>query len=255
MSLYARLITLKQERGDSTYEEDTFAGQVLSGNHALPAPIDSYIKALGNVVDTTSLRYQLQMPVWPNETGDFGQVSAQTHWMYMYMPSPLVVSQRIREDLRVTATPGVRDWNLPQNLRPEEEGAGLPTRNCLGWASAATLTHDQVAFIESANIMEDAFPSKYTRFRYNVDLYEKVSLALSKTEDKIKLNPQTKKNAEGSLALVCWTSVEPVVQENSTNVFYAESRNSQKSAIFGITSPVPHEKIGRGSYYCNLCQE
>ncbi|CAG4918458.1 unnamed protein product [Colias eurytheme] len=45
MGLYARLITLKQEDGDSSYDEDTFAGQVLSGNHQLPAPIEAYIKA------------------------------------------------------------------------------------------------------------------------------------------------------------------------------------------------------------------
>lgn len=75
--------------------------------------------------------------------------------------------------------------------------------------------------------MEDVFPCKFNRFRYNVDLFEKVSLALAKTEDKIKINPQVKKNAEGALALVCWTSVEPVVQENSTNMFYTESRNNQ----------------------------
>ncbi|CAH0730225.1 unnamed protein product, partial [Brenthis ino] len=57
MGLYARLITLKQEDGDSTYDEDTFAGQVLSGNHQLPAPIEAYIKALGHVIDSTSIRY------------------------------------------------------------------------------------------------------------------------------------------------------------------------------------------------------
>lgn len=125
MSLYARLITVKQERGDSTYEEDTFAGQVLSGNHSLPALIDAYLKAIGNVVDTASLRYQLQMPAWPNETGDFGRVGVHTHWMFMSMPSPQVVARRIQEDLRVTATPGISDWNLPQDLRPEEENAGM----------------------------------------------------------------------------------------------------------------------------------
>lgn len=187
MSLYAGMITLKQERGDSSYEEDTFAGQILSGNHTLPAPIDAYIKALGNVADTSSLRYHLQTPVWPNETADFGRISESTHWKYKSMPSPQICKQRIQEDLRVTATPGVRDWNLPETLCPTKQGAGLPTMNCLGWA--ATLTNDQVAFIESANIMEDNFPTKFGRFQYNVDLYEKVSLALTKTEDKIKLNP------------------------------------------------------------------
>ncbi|CAH0723159.1 unnamed protein product, partial [Brenthis ino] len=227
MGLYARLVSVKQEEGDSSYDEDSFAGQVLSGNHQLPAPIEAYIKALGHVVDSTSVRYKLKMHVWPNETGDFGRVGPTTHWKYMSMPSPLVCKQRIQEDLRVTVTPGVREWNLPARLVPAEEGAGTPTRNCLGWARAATLTSDQHAFLESANIMEDVFPTKFPKFQYSTDLFEKVSLALSKTEEKIKITPQIKKNSEGAIAQVCWTCIEPVVQETSPNVFYAESRNNQ----------------------------
>ncbi|XP_062531764.1 uncharacterized protein LOC134201270 [Bombyx mori] len=166
-----------------------------------------------------SVRYKLRMPVWPNETGDFGRVGRTTHWKYVPM--------RIQEDLKVTSTPGVRDWNLPEALRPEEGGAGTPNRNCLGWARAATLTNDQVAFLESANVMEDAFPVKFSKFQYSTDLYEKVSLALSKTEEKIKIIPQTKKNAEGAIAQVCWIQVENTDQDTSPNNFYCESRNNQ----------------------------
>ncbi|CAH0725564.1 unnamed protein product, partial [Brenthis ino] len=227
MSLYARLITLKQEDGSSEYDEDSFAGQVLSGNHSLPTPIESYIKALGNIVDSSSIRYKLAMPTWPDEDGTFGKMGPHTHWKYMSMPCPVVCRQRIQEDLRVTATPGIKEWNLPAALRPDEPGAGHPTRNCLGWARAATLTSDQVAFLESANIMEDAFPVKFQKFQYNVDLFEKVSLALSRTEEKIKLAPQVKKSAEGALALVCYTVVENTEQDTSANVFYTESRNNQ----------------------------
>lgn len=75
--------------------------------------------------------------------------------------------------------------------------------------------------------MDDNFPTKFAMFQYNVDLYEKVSLALTKTEKKIKLAPQTKKNAEGALALVCWSVIEPTEQATSRNVFYAEARNNQ----------------------------
>lgn len=227
MSLYARLITLKQEEGESTYEEDSFAGQILSGNHNLPAPLEAYIKALGHVVDVSSLRYKLRMPVWPNNTGDFGVVGPDTHWKYMAMPCPKVCATRIQEDLRVTGTPGVRDWNLPASLRPVDVAAGTPTRNCLGWARAATLTTDQVAFLESANIMEDSFPTKFRMFQYSTDLYEKISLALTKTDEKIKLVQQVPKGTEGALALTCWSSIEAVEGETSTNVFYAESRNNQ----------------------------
>ncbi|CAH0730605.1 unnamed protein product, partial [Brenthis ino] len=124
MSLYARLITLKQEEGSSTYDEDSFAGQVLSGNHHLPTPIESYIKALGHVVDNASIRYKLALPAWPEEDGTFGRMGPLTHWKYMSMPCPLVCRQRIQEDMRVTATPGVREWNLPVGIRPIEEGAG-----------------------------------------------------------------------------------------------------------------------------------
>lgn len=227
MSLYARLITLKQEDGSSTYDEDTFSGQVLSGNHSLPKPIESYVKALGHVVDSSSIRYRLALPAWPNEDGDFGRVGPHTHYKYMSMPCPLVCVKRIQEDLRVTATPGLREWDLPANLKPAEAGAGTPTRNCLGWARAATLTTDQVAFLESTNVTDDAFPVKFRRFQYSTDLFEKVSLALNKTEDKVSIAPQVKSATEGALALVCYTVVENIVQETSPNVFYAESRNNQ----------------------------
>lgn len=75
--------------------------------------------------------------------------------------------------------------------------------------------------------MEDAFPVKFQKFQYSVDLFEKVSLALNKTEEKIKLSPQVKKSSEGALALVCYTVVENTEQDTSPNVFYTESRNNQ----------------------------
>lgn len=95
----------------------------------------------------------------------------------------------------MTARPGERDWNLSEDLRPLEETAGLPTRNLLGWARATTLTKDQVVFLESADIMEDQFASKFEQFQYNVNLFEKVSFALSKTEEKVKIAPMTKKTS------------------------------------------------------------
>ncbi|KAL4703586.1 hypothetical protein ACJJTC_003346 [Scirpophaga incertulas] len=204
MGLYARLITLRQEDGSSNYDEDSFASQVLSGNHQLPAPIESY-------------RMMVLSVAWAHTP--IGSTC-------LCLP-PLVCRRRIQEDLRVTAVPGVREWNLPVNLQPAEQGAGLPTRNCLGWARAATLTNDQVAFLESANVMENAFPVKFAQFQYSVDLFEKISLALNRTEEKIKLSPQTKKSTEGALAQVCYTVVENTVQETSPNVFYTESRNNQ----------------------------
>ncbi|CAG5000804.1 unnamed protein product [Parnassius apollo] len=156
MSLYARFISIRQEEGDSTYDEDSFANQVLSGNHALPGQIDAYISGFGHVGDTASLHYRLAIPAWPNQQGHFGRISANTHLMYMSMPCPRLCVQRIQADLHITATPGNRDWDLTQDIRP---AAGLPTRNLLVWARAATLTNDQVAFLESADVMEDQFPT------------------------------------------------------------------------------------------------
>ena len=105
------------------------------------------------------------MPAWPTETGDFGRIGPNSHWIKMVMPSPLVCKQRIQEGLRLTGTPGVREWNLPPTLAPADAGAGTPTRNCLGWARAATLTNNQVAFLET-NIMETA-----SSFRLNSHVF------------------------------------------------------------------------------------
>lgn len=43
--------------------------------------------------------------------------------------------------------------------------------------------------------MEDQFASKFEQFQYNVNLFEKVSFALSKTEEKVKIAPMTKKTS------------------------------------------------------------
>lgn len=140
--------------------------QVLSGNHHLPGPIESFIKGIGNVVDPDALRYNISFPAWPQEDGTFGKIGPDTHWKYMSVPCPLVCALRIQCDLRVTATPASpRDWQLPTALKPTEGEAGTPTRNLLGWTRAATLTNDQVAFLEGLNVTPDDFPRRFSQFR------------------------------------------------------------------------------------------
>ncbi|CAH2064501.1 unnamed protein product, partial [Iphiclides podalirius] len=185
--------TSKQKQVKSKKQAPSeFEAQLLeclkSNQLELERPIEAYLKAIGYLVDNATLRYKLRMPAWPNPTGDFGKVGLVTHWSSISMPSPRVCAQRIQEDLKVTATPGTREWNLPVD-QPKME-LGPPTHNCLGWARAATLTNDQVAFLESTNIMEDVFRTKCAQFQYCTDLFENISLAWSKTEEKIKIAPQ-----------------------------------------------------------------
>lgn len=226
--LIARLVTLKRDRGESTYVEDAFMNQVLSGNHHLPGPIDQFIKGIGNVVDPDALRYNIDFPAWPGLTGDFGRVGPETHWMYMSLPSPRVCAQRVKEDLRASREPNVqRDWQLPVELVPEEQAAGVPTRNLLGWAKAAPLTNDQVAFLESVNITPEDFPSRFPQFAFNAELFEKVSLSVDRVAEKFKLVTQTPASTSGSNAQVCWSEVEPTQPSTSRHGFYLETRNSR----------------------------
>jgi hypothetical protein len=59
------------------------------------------------------------------------------------MISPRICAQRILHGLEYTANPALpHNWNLPQDLIREEENAGLPTKNLLGWAGHVVLPVD-----------------------------------------------------------------------------------------------------------------
>lgn len=85
--------------------------------------------------------------------GFYGRVDLNTHIIYETLPSPGIAVLKMQADMRYDRLDDV-NWDLPENLRPLEHGAGLPNRNLLGWWRAAKLTDDQTTAMEDALITQ-----------------------------------------------------------------------------------------------------
>ncbi|PSN42433.1 hypothetical protein C0J52_11752 [Blattella germanica] len=111
----------------------------------------------------------------------------------------------IQHDLAYTMDQAApRLWNLPEGLRPEQEIAGTPTANLLGWGPATTLTPEQRSIIETSDIFVDNFNAVNLQFQFNKKLFEQVSDRVTQAEAKIKLGTALPGSARGSIAQVQW---------------------------------------------------
>jgi hypothetical protein len=118
------------------------------------------------------------------------------------MVSPRICAQRIH-DLQYTVNPALpQNWNLPQDLIPAEEDAGLPTKNLLGWSSATTLTTEQRVLLEGANVREDDFGATNPRFMMNKPLFESIADRVRILDRVVKLGASVHESITGS---VCQT--------------------------------------------------
>nr|XP_033341066.1 uncharacterized protein LOC117229026 [Megalopta genalis] len=137
--------------------------------------------------------------------------------MYMSYPSPRILSEAVKADLRYIIQGGCRDWNVPEDIRPDpciisaqpargvmsrlpqrEVTPGLPTANLLGWSRATTLSSDQRTHIEDAGITVDDFGGE-GRFLLNRVLIEKVHDALNNSFVKMKLGGSLCEKPMGSI--------------------------------------------------------
>ncbi|EFA13511.1 hypothetical protein TcasGA2_TC006996 [Tribolium castaneum] len=122
------------------------------------------------------------------------------------MPCPLVLAQRIQQDLAHTIVPGDRNWDLPEVIRCEEEGAGLPTKNLLGWAPATTLSTEQRQLIEGAGITPDDFGATTGRYQLNKALFEIIADHMRRTTS-MKLSDGLHESEKGSISQVIWQEI------------------------------------------------
>lgn len=199
------MIAIKKHRGEESFIEDRHLEYLRDDNHPRPTPIEEYMRAIGDIKDTTGITYHIDFPVWPNRHGHFGRVNTETHSSYESMVAPIVIARRIVEDLLYTHDQArVRNWNVPNAIVPEDENAGLPTRNLIGWASAATLTTEQRQLLESAGLVDEKFNVDVNQFQFNRQLFSKVSDFMKAAERTIKLGASVHESERGSLAQVPW---------------------------------------------------
>ena len=125
------------------------------------------------------------------------------------MPAPLIVAQRIVEDLAYALDPvRNREWNLPAALRPEEEGAGLPTKNLLGWGTSVALTTEQRQMVESAGVSRNGFPAGRAQFQTNRALLSLISDHVRDAERVLKMTQESMGSPMGSFSAILYTECD-----------------------------------------------
>ncbi|XP_046492970.1 uncharacterized protein [Neodiprion pinetum] len=235
--LYARQIAIKSHRGDTTFKEDQFLRYVKSDNYSIPMALDEYLCSIGNI-DYATTKYQVHFPVWPNNHGHFGRVTDKTHYKYETSLAPRVLSQAILEDLMYTRDPTrSRNWNLPENLRPIEENAGLPTKNLLGWCRSTTLTTEQRESLEGLGLDEDNFEASILQFQMNEGLFERIAYFVRASEKVINLSNQISESVNGSVAPARWQERDVTNPENfSRTTAYLEREVCQCGPVQEVTN-------------------
>ncbi|XP_030755344.1 uncharacterized protein LOC115881811 isoform X1 [Sitophilus oryzae] len=224
---YARIVSLKKyERLDVDYDL-LHSYQAL----ALPLTIGDYLRSIGNIKDTTGTDYEVGFPAWPNEHGHFGRVSAENHYMYEALAAPVVIAQRMQQDVAYTRNPQQsKNWNLSADLVPAEgESAGLPTVNCLGWAPAASLNTNHKEFLESAGVDKDSIHPSLHKLQLNSSLLCKVNRYVQTARGVPTICIFKQESERGSMAQMPWQKRchEETVSFSRTN-HYCENIISER---------------------------
>jgi hypothetical protein len=131
------------------------------------------------------------------------------------MPAILVCAERIRQDLEYNLHPEIKEiWDLPEDLRPEEEDCGLPTKNLLGWGRAMALPTEQRMTLERTGVDGDNFPVTNTQCWMNKPLFERTGNFVRKAEVSVKLGASVHESANGSLSQILWVERDVQMEAN-----------------------------------------
>ncbi|KAG7197630.1 hypothetical protein KM043_013411 [Ampulex compressa] len=157
---------IKTLHGEANQEEQSLLKYFKDKNYALAPAVYAYLRCIGDF-QVDSKHHHLDIPVCPNQNGDFGKVDKNNHWKCMALPAPHVLAKAVVADLRyTTGVDQTRDWDLPVELRPDPY-APDPAKpdilvrpglaNLLGWNRATHLPTNQRVYIEDASITNNGF--------------------------------------------------------------------------------------------------
>lgn len=93
------------------------------------------------------------------DTQDWGRVSSETSTFYQNRLSARVLELRIQHDCAyIDQREMDRFWQLPEDIRPAEQAASLPTENLLCYGASTALTAEQRSTLYSVGYMDDRIP-------------------------------------------------------------------------------------------------
>lgn len=119
-------------KGEFNYPDSnkwTFDLSVI--NYPIPSPIEKYLSCIGNIKSKFGMNFTIDFQVWPNKQGHFGKVNKNTHYKYATMAAPVVLAQRIMDDLDYKQnTNGIKTWDL-LDIAPDEKNSASQRKICL----------------------------------------------------------------------------------------------------------------------------
>lgn len=219
MHFWARLCAIREHTGLATEDEHNLRRYISSREYPVHEPINAYLRGIGDFEDPSGTEHKFRLMRLPGReefqgvAGYFGHVNAETHYLYESLPAPGVAAQRVIADLQYTLGQRQQIWNMPEELRPEEEAPDdidedepqdeaipdeervaeapeaqepLPTANLLGWSPAVCLTNDQRQILENCGVQEEGFADHLVRFSLNNGLFESVADRVRTSADRYK---------------------------------------------------------------------
>lgn len=204
---YARMLkVLSLSSRRVTAEEEAFMTQVYNGNYHPPEALNYYLKGIGNtkLQNQRELRFRARpRPSVASRDGSigwFGKIGPENHFLYASYPCLPVYLKRIQADFNYTDDPQNEDpyWDLPDDIAPDDEDAGHPTPNLLGWAPAMKMSREQIAWLQAAGFGPNfEFTSEHDTIPLIVTLLDAVQQEIDYARIK---TGELSKVSDGSLA-------------------------------------------------------
>lgn len=197
-----------------TFQETQFLDQMALNPFSITKVTELYLSGFGNTTipgsaDSTFVLTKPNLHATGGLPGFFGPLIPNAGAYHSY-PSPGVASQRMMEDLRLTANPdGPVAWQLladqPAEL-PAPELGPQPTPFCIGYEPAVRLRPEAVNALHSCGITVDNFQTSNDEIPFNAQILNWVHYYLEQVRDLVICTPPTART--GSQAQMVTATVD-----------------------------------------------
>lgn len=233
--VYSRLLTIHSRNNfDTDFKEQRFSEMVENGNYLLPAPLSDYLQGFGNTMMPSGrevLFKLLDRQYHESEeyfNGWFGQISPDNHYLYRMYPCLPVYLLRIKYCMDYTD--GILNdnrWQLPNDIRPEDEDAGYPTENLLGYSLLKRFSNEQIQFLRDQGINNQVpIPLSNVDIPYCSNLMNAVQRELEATQVLKMLPVQYVVEGSQGQNLIVETTREQPAYTSPNNAFILSKINS-----------------------------
>lgn len=239
VTVYHRMLRLHIGNGlAASTDEARFVEQVDSLQLEAPMLLAHYLSGFGNTRVPSGRDIRFKMADRPAYTsvggvsGWFGRVSSVTQPFYQNYPCLAVYVERMWSDMDAAA---VRQWNLPEQLRPNLEGGLGPSRALLGYAPKINIPASQIAFLNACDVaVGEPFISANPTLPLNIALLLSIQQEL-KQVSSMKFTPLPT-SIVGSQAQLGFVRYEDEIVETAVKSAILQSHYQMPSEISFVAS-------------------